>query len=305
VTRIVGDDFEPRLFATHCPVAIAQIGKLPETLADRSIHISMKRRAPGEAAARFRLGRAPELVEVARKAARWVADNADAIRECDPAIPEAIFNRAADNWEPLLAVAGVAGGDLPARARQAALAACGLEEELTPRAMLLADIRDAFEEKGCSRMASADLVAALVAMTDRPWSECNHGKALTQNQLARRLKPFGIGPKTIRVDGDQLKGYEVDAFSESFTRYIPPFQSVPPSQTNKINELGENQSVPRVHVSTVQNQPKSMKSHDCNGGTVQIPQNGPNESIPDFSDCDSAPGGWQNPDGADAWEKEL
>jgi hypothetical protein len=179
--------------------------------------------------------------------------------------------------------------------------------------MLLADIRDRFEEKGCSRMASADLVAALVAMTDRPWGECNHGKALTQNQLARRLKPFGIGPKTIRVDGDQLKGYEVDAFSESFARYIPPFQSVPPSQTNKINELGENQSVPRAHGGTVQNQPKSLISHDCNGGTVQNPSNGHlREKSKNSSMCDADDGQLhglnstiRNDGARDGWEDEI
>lgn len=68
VIRTVGDDFEPRTFSTHCPVAIAQIGKLPDTLADRSIHISMKRSAPGETVSRLRLGRTPELSEAARKA---------------------------------------------------------------------------------------------------------------------------------------------------------------------------------------------------------------------------------------------
>ena len=31
--------------------------------------------------------------------------------------------------------------------------------------------------------------------------ECNHGKAIAQNQLARRLKPFGISPTTMRVNG--------------------------------------------------------------------------------------------------------
>jgi hypothetical protein len=122
VIRTVGDDFEVRAFSTHTPVAIAQIGKLPDTLADRSIHISMKRRAPGETVSRLRHGRTPELSEVAMKAARWVADNADAIRECDPNIPDAIFNRAADNWAPLFAVAEVAGSDVAARARHVALA---------------------------------------------------------------------------------------------------------------------------------------------------------------------------------------
>jgi hypothetical protein len=33
VIRVVGDDFEARAFSTHCPVAIAQIGKLSDTLA--------------------------------------------------------------------------------------------------------------------------------------------------------------------------------------------------------------------------------------------------------------------------------
>jgi hypothetical protein len=74
ILSAVGETFEPRAFATHCPVAIAQIGKLPGTLADRSIHILMKRRARGEKVARLRIDRAPELAEAARKAARWVAD---------------------------------------------------------------------------------------------------------------------------------------------------------------------------------------------------------------------------------------
>ena len=53
IIRTVGDDFEPRAFSTHCPVAIAQIGKLPDTLADRSLSILMKRSALGEKVARF------------------------------------------------------------------------------------------------------------------------------------------------------------------------------------------------------------------------------------------------------------
>jgi hypothetical protein len=131
VIRTVGEDFEAKVFSTHCPAAIAQIGKLPDTLADRSIHISMKRRAPGETVSRFLLGRTPELSEAAMKAARWIADNAEAIRDCDPDIPESIFNRAADNWAPLFAIAEVAGGDIAERARQAALAACGIQEDMS------------------------------------------------------------------------------------------------------------------------------------------------------------------------------
>jgi putative DNA primase/helicase len=42
--RLVGDNHEARSFATYAPVAIALIGKLPDTLADRSVHVSLRRR---------------------------------------------------------------------------------------------------------------------------------------------------------------------------------------------------------------------------------------------------------------------
>ena len=44
VLRTVGDDFEPRQFGTYAACAIAMIGQLPGTLADRSISIELQRR---------------------------------------------------------------------------------------------------------------------------------------------------------------------------------------------------------------------------------------------------------------------
>jgi hypothetical protein len=46
VIRTIGDDHEPRMFSTFCPCAIALIGKLPGTLADRSVSVELKRRRP-------------------------------------------------------------------------------------------------------------------------------------------------------------------------------------------------------------------------------------------------------------------
>src|SRR6266567_753175 len=42
VIRLVGDTFEPRVFSTWCPKAIATIGKLPPTPMDRAIVIPMR-----------------------------------------------------------------------------------------------------------------------------------------------------------------------------------------------------------------------------------------------------------------------
>ena len=43
VVRTVGDEHEARLFSTWAPKAVALIGTLPDTLADRSIILSMRR----------------------------------------------------------------------------------------------------------------------------------------------------------------------------------------------------------------------------------------------------------------------
>ncbi len=105
VIRLVGEDHEPRVFSTCCPVAIAAIGGLPGTIEDRSIIIQMRRRRPEEEVARFRIDRVVSLQVLSRKAARWASDNGGALRDADPAVPAALNDRAADNWRPLLAIA--------------------------------------------------------------------------------------------------------------------------------------------------------------------------------------------------------
>lgn len=82
--------------------------------------IDLRRRRPDEAIEAFRFDRTGRFDQLARQAARWVADNADRVRGADPDIPPGVFNRAADNWRPLLAIADVAGDEWAARTRRAA-----------------------------------------------------------------------------------------------------------------------------------------------------------------------------------------
>jgi Protein of unknown function (DUF3631) len=77
-------------------------------------------------------------------------------------------------------------------------------DELSRSAMQLADIREVFEECASGRMTSAGLTADLVAMADKPWCECNHGKPLTQTGFARRLTPFEIVPVMIGPNNNPL-----------------------------------------------------------------------------------------------------
>jgi hypothetical protein len=152
----------------------------------------------------------------------WAAANLDALREAQPAIPDALDDRAVDGWEVLIAIADLAGGDWPRRARVSALAlSCGdAREDESSGVRLLADIRDIFENRATDRLASADLVAALNALDESPWGDWT-GKPLDPRRLARLLRPFGIKRKVVRIGASTPQGYPLEAFADAFTRYLP------------------------------------------------------------------------------------
>jgi hypothetical protein len=241
VLRTTGDDHEPRSFATYAACVIALIGQLPGTLADRSVTIDLKRRLPNETIEPFRLDRTGHLDVLARQITRWAQDNAEAVRAADPEMPEGIYNREADNLRPLLAIADVAGGEWPERARKAAVASHIAEGDDSASRMeqLFADIRTI--GKGKIAIPSADLVEALVKLDGRPWAEMGKsGKALTQNRLARMLG--SITPKiitrNIKVGGQVLKGYVLEEFKEAFERYLPPEGDSEPLPRYYADEMG-------------------------------------------------------------------
>jgi hypothetical protein len=242
VIRTVGEDHEPAKFSTWCPMAIAKIGKLSDTLADRSIPINLKRKAPGEEVERLRTDRIG-FWDQARMAARWAQDNAASLQDADPNVPDALNDRAQDNWRPLIAIAEAAGGDWPDKARMAALKLSGeQQEEDEVKTQLLADLRQLFEDRGADKIFSHDICDALAQMEDRPWPEWRQAKPITQRQLARLLEGFGIRPKTIWIKDKSARGYERGQMEDSFARYALD-RSVNPSEPKLFNALGEKRSV--------------------------------------------------------------
>jgi 5S rRNA maturation endonuclease (ribonuclease M5) len=229
VLRTVGDDHEPRAFATYAAVAVGIIGRLPDTLADRSISIDLKRKLASEVIESFRVDRLGHLEVLARKAARWAADNAVQIAAADPDMPPGVHSREADNWRPLLAIAEAAGGEWPNRASEAATQAAAASETDSQIELLLGDIRDTFAKRAANavdpadRIPSGDLVEALVGIEGRPWAELGRSrKPLTQNRLARLLKPLLIAPDNIRIGDKVPKGYLLERFKDAFLRYLGP-----------------------------------------------------------------------------------
>jgi hypothetical protein len=218
----INGEHKPRRFSTWAPKAIATIRELADTLEDRAIVLTLQRKPRSAKVERLRKRDNDEFAVLRRRAARWAADNFAKLVDPDPQIPDALNDRAADNWRPLLAIADLADGDWPERAREAARTISGEERDASAiNVELLADIRKAFGESEC--MTSADLVAALVADPERPWATWGkNDKPLTQNQLARLLRPFAIISETVHPLGrPHAKGYLRVRFEDAWAVYVP------------------------------------------------------------------------------------
>jgi Protein of unknown function (DUF3631) len=219
-----GAKIEYRDFSTFGAKAIAGIGKLPDTVADRSILIRLKRRAPTETVERWRERVArPKGEAIAGALATW-ADHEptiEALREAEPDLPDELDDRTQDGVEPLLAIADLAGGGWPQRAREALIGLCGerLDEPDSWGVQLLADIREAFGD--AERLPTAVLLERLKADEEAPWATWGkHG--LDPRGLARLLSPYGITSRNIRQpNGKILKGFACGQFTDAFTRYLP------------------------------------------------------------------------------------
>ena len=102
--------------------------------------------------------------------------------------------------------------------------------------MLLRNIQEVFEERKADRLPSAVLVEALVKLEEAPWGDL-WGKPLDPRRLAKILKPFGIGPKQLRLGADTtVKGYWAADFRDSWDRYIPSGRET--SETGKHKASG-------------------------------------------------------------------
>lgn len=284
-------------FSTFCPKAIAGIGKLPDTVASRSIPIRLKR-APRGTVPRFRERDANlEASPIAIRLAEWCTDNLDALRSARPDIPQELSDRQADVCEPLLAIADLAGGDWPKGAREAIIELCteAQSSDDSIGVKLLGDIKAVFNHlhddeplPRIERIASCDLAEALGGAEDRPWAEWGRAqKPITQHQLAKQLAKYNIGPRTVRLpDGRRLKGYEREQFTEAWQLYLPQDSPQPPptsdpkrdTVTTRENggENGDSRSVTSVPRHGSENAENAGNNAPCHAVT---PPNGGADSL--------------------------
>jgi uncharacterized protein DUF3631 len=94
-----------------------------------------------------------------------------------------------------------------------------------PRGMMARGLRSCSAtsamRSSTAEMPSADLVKALVELEGHPWAELGKSrKPLTQNRMARMLKPLGVATKKIGPGKTRVNGYVHADFEEAFGRYL-------------------------------------------------------------------------------------
>jgi putative DNA primase/helicase len=261
--RCEGQDNTVRSFAVFAPAALAGIGALPGTLHDRSIVIKLARAKPGEISARFDSRQVHYETGLCRKLARWSADNFEKLKNCDPQLPETAFNRLADNWRPLFAIAQVVGNAWPQRVH-AAFVALTASADLDAQGigtLLLSDIADIFTAESTDKLPSSKLAESLAAIEGRPWAEWGkHRKPISTNQLANQLRRFGISPRGIRFGDETPRGYLLDDFKEAFSRYLP---DTPSTDCNTATMLGKTPISEVQQAESVLHPEKELPHREC------------------------------------------
>jgi hypothetical protein len=218
VLRCEGENRDVTPFSVWCPKVVTLIGALPETVADRAIEARLKRRLPSEVVKRLDRKALASLQPLQRKLFAWSRGCNGSLHETDPEVPP-LDDRAADNWRPLLAIADLAGGEWPERARRAAIRLSeGRLDTETARILLLEDLREIFETCGKEAIETADILQALISLDERPWSTWSNGKPLTTHALARLLAPFGAKPHK----SHESRVYRVLDLADAWARYLPP-----------------------------------------------------------------------------------
>jgi hypothetical protein len=278
-------------------MALAAIGKLSDTLEDRSLRIDLQRKKKTDAVQRFpRKGPTlkalqTEMAALQRQCVRWVTDHQLTLSTTEPGELAELSDRANDNWYSLLSIAEVIGGDWPQKARQAAVTIAGTETDSeTIGVLLLADIYEIFEQQQTEKTSSKDLCESLEVLEERPWATWRKGKPISTNQLARMLKGFHVVSQTIRLGTVTAKGYFREQFTESWDRYSVLLSKNHDLKGNIVTtpmDKGQTHDFQKVtdppcYVS--KNGPFANTGAGCDGVTAQNPENRDEHTQPDLLD---------------------
>jgi len=216
---IRGKEIVTEEWPSFCPVALAGLGNLPDTIATRSVTIRMKRRRHGEKLEPYRRRIVePQSSVIRDELADWASSIRNQVENNFPVLPAGIEDRDADIWEPLIAIADQASTEWSERARSAAMYLVGEAQErpVTLGIRLLVDIKSVLRGEG--RVSTSELLGRLHDLDEAPWSSIK-GEPIDGRFLGRMLGQYDIHPTKIRFGTITAKGYYESDFTDAFERY--------------------------------------------------------------------------------------
>jgi putative DNA primase/helicase len=270
--RCVGDNHEPKRFDVWGAKALAGIGKLADTLMDRAIVLELRRKGLDEYVDRLR--HAPPIIfeTLQRLLARFAVDYSSTVRAARPDIPDELNDRAQDNWEPLLAIADLAGADCGRFAREAAIKLSSRDKDVPSLGVeLLTDIYEIFEAKEIDRILTQELITALCEDNEKNWATYNfrnRDRRITPKQLGQLLSEYHIASCNIRTGLVTVKkGYYRSQFEDAFQRYVASYSK--PSEESS-ETPSETAATPATTTEIVLNASSGTGFHVAAGDTLKM-----------------------------------
>lgn len=271
IVRCVGEEQIPTPFNVWGAKALCGIGKIADTLQDRSIPLKLRRKSQGETVNNVDKSDPQQWALLRAKLARFAQDNQVQLINIQPEPLPQLNDRANDCWEPLRQIAELAGGRWPQLATIAALLiSSDNEQHDSTRTELLNDIKTLFDTKKIDRIFSHDLVNALNEDNEANWCGWNKGRGMTARNLAKILKDFDIVSNTLRIGvNDRAKGYTKDQFQDAFKRYLTspplatPVTNVTTGQVKGDSNTGQNTIRDISLMSRTQKPLQQQTTKDC------------------------------------------
>jgi len=250
VIRCEGNTFEPKEFRVFCPVVLAGIGTsaIPETIADRSIMIEMRRKMPHESVSEYESDEVNSVFgEIRTNLQSWVSENRHLFRGTQPDFPKELNARARDVWKPLLKIAENIDEEWRIRIFNAAIALSTKPDNPDDISLQLRLLMDCREVISAEFTPTKDLIFKLCSLEESPWGSM---PGFNASLLAKMLGNYSI--KSGRTT--EVRGYKKSDFYDAWNRYIPlngviPVIPVIPVTKNDANDANDANLTPTQQTS--------------------------------------------------------
>jgi len=217
VIRCEGNNFEPKEFRVFCPVVLAGIGTaaIPETIADRSIMIEMRRKLPHESISEYESDEVEAVFGAIRdKLEMWVRENRHLFRSTQPEFPRELNSRARDVWKPMLKIAENIDEEWRMRIFRASLSLSAQSENPDDISLPLRLLMDCREVLAQEFTPTKEMIFKLCSLEESPWGFM---PGFNGSLLARMLRNYGITSHRT----SSVRGYKLRDFQDAWSRYAP------------------------------------------------------------------------------------